>query len=142
MFHIVLFEPTLHLIHPLGFDIDDKQLRRAGLDYREFANILQYNNFDEYINQQCPDVLYAASTKGKVSYTDIKYCPGDNILFGPESRGLPNIILNSLGEKKILRIPMQANSRSLNLSNSVAVILYEALRQNNFRFDSSKVTDN
>ncbi|MGK0297441.1 MAG: tRNA (cytidine/uridine-2'-O-)-methyltransferase [Gammaproteobacteria bacterium] len=153
MFHIVLFEPeippntgniirlsantgaSLHLIHPLGFKIEDKQLRRAGLDYREFTNIMEHDCFDDYIKKQNPNTIYAASTKGKVSYSSVNYCSGDSIIFGPESRGLPKNILDYIGENHVLKIPMQRNSRSLNLSNAVAVIIFEALRQNNFSYD-------
>ncbi|MGY8814102.1 MAG: tRNA (cytidine(34)-2'-O)-methyltransferase [Gammaproteobacteria bacterium] len=153
MFHIVLYEPeippntgniirlsantgaSLHLIHPLGFNIDDKQLRRAGLDYSEFTNIMEYDCFDDYIKKQNPNTIYAASTKGKVFYSNVKYCSGDAIIFGPESRGLPKNILDYIGENYVLKIPMQKNSRSLNLSNAVAVIIFEAIRQNNFNYD-------
>ncbi len=153
MFHIVLFEPEippntgniirlcantgagLHLIHPLGFTLEDKQLRRAGLDYDEFARIQEYQSLDDFIHTIRPASLYAASTKGTVNYSSILYHQGDAILFGPESRGLPQHILTSFPQDHILRIPMQNTSRSLNLSNAVSVIVYEALRQNNFSFD-------
>lgn len=153
MFHVVLFEPeippntgniirlcantgvTLHLIHPLGFSLDDKQLRRAGLDYDEYAKVREYPSLDAFISQIRPVTLYAASTKGTTGYSTVRYNPGDAILFGPESRGLPPRILASFTPGTVLRIPMQVTSRSLNLSNAVSVIVYEALRQNNFRFD-------
>ena len=154
MFHIVLFEPEippntgniirlcantgveLHLIHPLGFELDNRQLRRAGLDYDEFTNIQEYRSVDEFISKSNPKTIYAASTKGKINYTSIKFFPGDAIVFGPETRGLPGQTLATFPSEKILRIPMQQSSRSLNLSNAVAVIVYEALRQNGFQFDA------
>jgi len=153
MFNIVLFEPEippntgniirlcantgvgLHLIHPLGFDLDDKQLRRAGLDYDEFAIVQEYKSLDEFITKHNPNNIYAASTKGTVTYNSIQYIPGDAIVFGPETRGLSQQTLASFPDEKILRIPMQENSRSLNLSNAVAVIVYEALRQTDFKFN-------
>jgi tRNA (cytidine/uridine-2'-O-)-methyltransferase len=152
MFDVVLYQPEippntgniirlcantgvrLHLIHPLGFTLDDKQLRRAGLDYDEYASVQEYQSLDEFITLNKPGNLYAASTRGTAGYTDIEYKPGDAIVFGPETRGLPQSLLESLPAGNILRIPMQKHSRSLNLSNAVAVIVYEALRQNGFVF--------
>ena len=157
MFHIVLFEPEippntgniirlcantgvgLHLIHPLGFKLDDRQLRRAGLDYDEFVIIQEYKSLDEFIAKHDPTNIYAASTKGTMTYTEIRFIPGDAIVFGPETRGLSKKILSTFPNEKILRIPMQENSRSLNLSNAVAVIVYEALRQNNFQFNLNNI---
>lgn len=153
MFDVVLYQPEippntgniirlcantgvrLHLIHPLGFTLDDKQLRRAGLDYDEYASVQEYQSLDEFINLCKPRNLYAASTRGTVGYTDIDYKQDDAIVFGPETRGLPQSLLESLPSGNILRIPMQKHSRSLNLSNAVAVIMYEALRQNGFAFE-------
>lgn len=153
MFHVVLFEPEippntgniirlcantgaeLHLIHPLGFTLDDKQLRRAGLDYDEFARIQEHASLDAFIDKIRPLKLYAASTKGTVNYSTICYKPYDAILFGPETRGLPLTVLDGIKPEHTLRIPMQKTSRSLNLSNAVSVIIYEALRQNNFPFN-------
>lgn len=150
MFHVVLYEPEippntgniirlcantgaeLHLVHPLGFKLEDRQLRRAGLDYDEYARVREYATLDEFVDTVKPARFFAASTKGTVSYTDIRFQPGDAFMFGPESRGLPASLLNTFAEGQVLRIPMQATSRSLNLSNAVSVILYEALRQNNF----------
>ena len=153
MFHIVLFEPEippntgniirlianagayLHLIHPLGFDLNDKQLKRAGMDYRELLKIGKdpaQLRFENFIKNHTTNELFAASTKGTKRYTNVEFNEGDTIVFGPESRGLPEDILNYIGKNNILRIPMQNNSRSLNLSNAVGVILYEALRQINF----------
>lgn len=150
MFHIVLFEPEippntgniirltanagayLHLIHPLGFDLNDKQLKRAGMDYRELSRVVEHESFENFIKNHTTNELFAASTKGTKRYTNVEFNEGDTIVFGPESRGLPEDILNYIGKNNILRIPMQNNSRSLNLSNAVGVILYEALRQINF----------
>ena len=150
MFHVVLFEPEippntgniirlcantgaqLHIIHPAGFKLDDSKLRRAGLDYHEFATVREWNNFAEFSTAINPVRLFACSTKGQQAFTDAKFIAGDAFLFGPESRGLPETLLNTLPAKQILRIPMLANRRSLNLSNAVAVMVYEAWRQNNF----------
>lgn len=150
MFHIVLFQPQippntgniirlcantgakLHLIKPLGFDLDDKNLRRAGLDYHEYAQVRQYENLSEFINTINPKRIFACSTKGKYNHTQVKFNPNDALLFGAETSGLPADLLETFDQDNILRIPMLAASRSLNLSNSVAVILYEALRQNDF----------
>lgn len=152
MFDVVLFEPEippntgniirlcantgagLHLIHPLGFRLDDRQLRRAGLDYDEYARVREYQSLDDYLNLAKPARLFAASTRGTTGYADISFTRGDAFLFGPESRGLPRPVLDGLAPERILRIPMQDSSRSLNLSNAVAVIVYEALRQNGFEF--------
>ena len=119
----------LHLIHPLGFTLEEKQLRRAGLDYRESVNIKEYAHFDDFISRAKPKRLLACSTKAKRCYTDISYEKGDVLLFGPETRGLPQTILS---ENQCLRIPMMPNSRSLNLSNASAIVLYEAWRQMKF----------
>jgi len=150
MFNIVLYEPEippntgniirlcantgcqLHLIKPLGFDLDDKRLRRAGLDYHEFASVKQYENYEDYIKQQQPQGVYACSTKGSQDYSRVQYQPGDTLLFGPETRGLPQDLRMSLEPEQVIRIPMLAESRSLNLSNAVSVILFEAWRQQSF----------
>jgi tRNA (cytidine/uridine-2'-O-)-methyltransferase len=150
MLKIVLFEPeippntgniirlcantgcSLHLIEPLGFDLDDKKLRRAGLDYREFADIQLYPDIDSFIQQHGVQRTFAATTKGGTAYHQITYREGDAILFGPETRGLPGHILESLGSGHTIRIPMKAHSRSLNLSNSAALVIYEGLRQLDF----------
>ena len=150
MMNIVLFEPEippntgnimrlaantgfqLHLIEPLGFDLDDKQLRRAGLDYREWADTRRYSNYSEF-NKNCNfNTLWAFTTKGERSYSDVTFGSGDALMFGPESRGLPSEILDSLPGDNKLRIPMTASSRSLNLSNTVAIAVYEAWRQQGF----------
>lgn len=152
MFHIVLYEPeippntgniirlcantatTLHLIEPLGFNLTDAKLKRAGLDYHELAAVHIHKNYKDFLqNVQCNNI-YACSTKGTAIYSNINYQENDALLFGPESRGLPQDILQSFDKEKIVTIPMQPNSRSLNLSNAVAVILYEAWRQHGFRF--------
>ena len=150
MFHVVLFQPeippntgniirlcanagaSLHLIHPLGFSMDDSKLKRAGLDYREWSRILEYSSLESFVEQVRPRRLFGCSTRGETRYSDIAFRPTDALLFGPETRGLPGGILHALPRERRLRIPMLPNNRSLNLSNSVAVILYEAWRQQNF----------
>lgn len=149
MLHIVLFEPEippntgniirlcantgfqLHLIEPFGFDLDDKKLRRAGLDYHEFANLRRYPNFEAF-RAEFKGRLFALSTKGTKCYSDVAFEPGDALMFGPETRGLPASIRESLPVDQVLRLPMQPDSRSLNLSNTVAIITYEAWRQLDF----------
>lgn len=147
MFNIVLYQPeippntgniirlcantgcTLQLVEPLGFDMNDKLLRRAGLDYHEWARV-----------ELLPDLsalpararTFAIETTGERGYHKAGFMPGDNLVFGPETRGLPTDYLDTLGKENVLRLPMLATSRSLNLSNSVAVVVYEALRQNGF----------
>ena len=123
---------TLHLIEPLGFDLDDKKLRRAGLDYREFQSLRVYSDLDAYISACKPKNIYALSTKGSVCYSSVSYQPGDALLFGPETRGLPEDVRNSVGSGNVLRLPMQENSRSLNLSNTVSIVVYESWRQLGF----------
>lgn len=150
MLDIVLFQPeippntgniirlcantgfSLHLIEPLGFDWDDKKVRRAGLDYHEFAQVKRHKNLDAYIEAQKPQRVFACTTKGKQYFTDVKYQKGDCLLFGPETRGLPEDIIFSLPEPQRLRIPMAQGSRSMNLSNAVSVFVYEAWRQLDF----------
>lgn len=152
MFEIALYEPeippntgnimrlcantgcNLHLIHPLGFDLDEKKLRRAGMDYRDMATIHEHQNFTDFlttIDKQA--TLYALTTKGSSNYTKAEFKAGDVLLFGPETRGLPNNVLDQLAGFQKLRLPMFADSRSLNLSNTVAITIYEALRQQNFK---------
>jgi tRNA (cytidine(34)-2'-O)-methyltransferase len=123
----------LHLVGPCGFKLEDAQLRRAGLDYHDMANVTLYQNWQEYCQQQPLIPLWAFSTKGKKRYDQVAYSAGDGLLFGPESRGLPTEILQQAGTDRVLRLPMQAGSRSLNLSNTVAIALYEALRQGDFK---------
>lgn len=150
MIHVALFEPeippntgniirlcanasaALHLIHPLGFDLSTKQCRRAGLDYYEMVNVHEYNDFDSFLAAHKDKRLFACTTKATQAHSTPTYQDNDILLFGPESRGLPPHILNALPTEQKIRIPMQKNSRSLNLSNATAVILYEALRQLEF----------
>lgn len=120
---------ALHLIKPLGFAPDDKQLKRAGLDYHDWARVKQHNNFQAFSNAMKPRRIFAISTKGKQLYTDIAYQPDDVLLLGPETRGLPAEVLAQFPAENILRIPMVPNNRSLNLSNAAAIVLYEAWRQ-------------
>jgi tRNA (cytidine/uridine-2'-O-)-methyltransferase len=148
--HVVLFEPeippntgnvirlcantgaALHLIRPLGFDLDDKKLRRAGLDYHEFARVAVHDDLDAFLAAVSPQRLFAVSTRGRVRYDRVAYADDDALLFGPETRGLPQEILDALPEAQRLRLPMRPGNRSLNLSNAVAVIVFEAWRQTNF----------
>lgn len=148
--HIVLYEPEippntgnvirlvanigaqLHLIHPLGFELSDKALRRAGLDYHRLARVREHLDFSSFQEAATPGRLFAFSTKGAVRYTDVEYAPGDYLLFGPETRGLPTTIRSSLPQEHLLRIPMRFGSRSINLSNAVAIVAYEAWRQMGF----------
>lgn len=150
MFHVVLFQPEippntgniirlcancgaqLHLIRPLGFEMSDKQLRRAGLDYHEFAEVRIHDDLDAFVHAVKPKRIFACSTKAEQNYTAPDYQAGDAFLFGPETRGLPLEILESLPAEQRLRIPMLPNNRSLNLSNATAIIVYEAWRQQGF----------
>ena len=152
MFNIVLFEPEippntgniirlaantgckLHLIKPLGFELNHKQLRRAGLDYHEWAEIELYQSYEDFIKDCNFNQLYAFTTKAKRSYSDACYAQGDALPFGPESRGLPANVLDSLSSDNRLLIPMAKDSRSLNLSNTVAGGVYEAWRQLDFSY--------
>ena len=151
MFHIVLYQPeippntgniirlcantgsALHLIHPLGFTLDDRKLRRAGLDYREWAAVREHNSLAAFHQDVNPLRIWGLSTRGTTAYSEAGFQPGDAFLFGPETRGLPDEVLEGLGQAAVLRLPMTSNSRSLNLSNSVAVLVYEAWRQQGFR---------
>ncbi len=155
MLHIALYQPEippntgniirlcantgaqLHLIHPLGFELDEKRMRRAGLDYIEWARVYEYANYQEFLTKLKPKRLFAATTKGQTNYSDTHYQDGDVFLFGPETRGLPNEILQSLSQEHKIRLPMLPTSRSLNLSNATAIILYEAWRQCGFEVDKS-----
>lgn len=147
MFNIVLYEPeippntgniirlcantgcTLHLIEPLGFELDDKRLRRAGLDYGEWRDIQRYADWRTFLLERQPDRYWAISTKGTVQHSSATFNKGDYIVFGPETRGLPSDFLQAMDPKLVLRIPMLAESRSMNLSNAASVIVYEAWRQ-------------
>lgn len=123
---------ALHLIEPLGFDWDDKKVRRAGLDYHEFANVQRYANLESYISVRAPKRIFACTTKGKAFFAEARFEKGDALLFGPETRGLPLEIIDSLPPEQRLRIPMLPESRSMNLSNAVSVFVYEAWRQLGF----------
>ena len=151
MFHIVLYQPeippntgniirlcantgsTLHLIHPLGFDLDERKLRRAGLDYREWATVHEHASLEAFRKSVQPLRLWAVSTRGTRCYSEPAYEAGDAFLFGPETRGLPEEVLQAIGHQAVLRVPMTAHSRSLNLSNTVAILVYEAWRQQAFK---------
>ncbi|NOT10569.1 MAG: tRNA (uridine(34)/cytosine(34)/5-carboxymethylaminomethyluridine(34)-2'-O)-methyltransferase TrmL [Methylococcaceae bacterium] len=150
MFHIVLYEPEipantgniirlcantgaqLHLIKPLGFELDDKKLRRAGLDYHEWVSVKVHESLDQFVDSIKPVRLFALSTKGRQVFSQIDFKPQDAFLFGPETRGLPIPILLGLGQAQCLYLPMRAEVRSLNLSNTVSIVLYEAWRQQSF----------
>lgn len=122
----------LHLIRPLGFDLDDRQLRRAGLDYHEYANLQVHDSLDAALAAVAPVRLFALSTRGTIRFDQPRYQPGDAFLFGPETRGLPQEVLDALPEAHRLRLPMRPDNRSLNLSNTVAVMVFEAWRQQGF----------
>ncbi|MFT6968028.1 MAG: tRNA (cytidine/uridine-2'-O-)-methyltransferase [Cellvibrionaceae bacterium] len=139
---------TLHLVEPLGFELDDKRLRRAGLDYDEWASVVRHKNWQAFLDDavfndtagKTPSSavtsakqLFAISTKGTCSYTDVVFKENDFVIFGAETRGLPPEILGHEHINDVLRIPMQPHSRSMNLSNSVSVIVYEAWRQLDFK---------
>jgi len=150
MLNIVLYEPEippntgniirlcantgmqLHLIEPIAFDLDDKKLRRAGLDYHEFANLKVYSNYQEFMCQARPERIFACTTKTTKAYTDVNFKTDDFLLFGPETRGLPENIRTSEQITSPITIPMKSNSRSINLSNAVAIIAFEAWRQLGF----------
>lgn len=129
----VLTNTTLHLIKPLGFSLDEKQLRRAGLDYWHLVDLKIWESYEDFINGNPNATIYYATTKIKQKYSDVKFKKDDFIMFGPESRGIPEFILNA-NKEKCITIPMINMGRSLNLSNSTAIILYEALRQTDFDF--------
>ena len=151
MLHVVLFEPeippntgniirlcantgvSLHLIHPLGFALENSKLRRAGLDYHEWARVQEHQNLAAFITQIQPRRIFAFTTKGKRFYHEVEYHQGDVLLFGPETRGLPYSVLNQILPEQRLRIPMVSQMRSLNLANAVAVVIYEAWRQMGFK---------
>ena len=124
---------SLHLIEPLGFELDDKQLRRAGLDYLEWADTECHESYKAFINNCEFNNLYAFTTRASRIYSEASFSPEDALLFGPESRGLPPEILESLSSDNKLLIPMVSTSRSLNLSNTVSIAVYEAWRQMGFK---------
>ena len=119
----------LHLVRPLGFAIDDRSLRRAGLDYHDHAQVTVHDTLDDLLATVGSVRIWTLSTRGTKRYTDVAYAAGDLLLFGPETRGLPQAVIDRLGVHRCLRIPMQADSRSINLSNATAIVLYEGLRQ-------------
>lgn len=122
----------LHLIHPLGFELDDKRMRRAGLDYHEWANVTQHASLDALLAAVSVQRVLGITTKGAIAHTDVRYQSGDLLLFGPESRGLPDEVLSALPSTQRVRVPMRPGVRSLNLSNAVAVVVYEVWRQSGF----------
>ncbi len=150
MFNIVLFEPEippntgniirlcantgcqLHLIKPLGFDMEEKALRRAGLDYHEWANVRIHENYTDFLEKEKPETIYALTTKGKTTHSEAQFKDGDFLMFGPETRGLPEDVRESIPFEQWLRLPMKESSRSMNLSNTVAVMIFEAWRQNGY----------
>ena len=147
MLNLVLFEPeipnntgslirlsanmgcNLHLIKPFGFEITDKRLRRAGLDYKELAKVYEYENLDDYLNKAKPERIFAVETGSSKKYSDVDYQPGDSFLFGSETKGLPQDVVNQFMR---VSLPMQDGSRSLNLANCVSIVAYEAWRQLDF----------
>jgi len=151
MLHIALYEPEippntgniirlcanagaqLHLIEPMGFELDDKRLRRAGLDYHEFSEMKVHADFQAFQSWLAERRLFACTTKATQNHNQASYQDEDVLLFGPESRGLPAEVLDQIAADQKIRIPMQANSRSLNLSNATAIILYEAWRQLDYK---------
>ena len=150
MLHVVLYQPEippntgnvirlcansgarLHLIRPLGFDLDHAKLRRAGLDYHEFADVDVHENLDAFLADVRRARLFALSTRGRHLYTNVRFRTDDAVLFGPETRGLPQAVIDALPAEQRLRLPMRPDNRSLNLSNAVAVVVYEAWRQMGF----------
>jgi tRNA (cytidine/uridine-2'-O-)-methyltransferase len=154
MFDIILLEPEippntgniirlaantgcrLHLVHPLGFSIDDAQVRRAGLDYHSMARVRDYPDLAACLRALTPPRLYAVETGGTARYSDVRYRPGDAFLFGRETTGLPAGVLGALPPGSVVSIPMRPANRSVNLSNAVALVIYEAWRQNDFAMET------
>ena len=150
MFHIILYQPEippntgniirlcgnvsaqLHLVEPLGFELSDARVRRAGLDYHEMTAVSRYSSWKDFRERNGPIRLWAFSTRASQRFDHAAFRPDDGLVFGPETRGLPDDILREIGTTQCLRLPMRENSRSLNLSNTVAVALYEALRQSGY----------
>ncbi|AOY90034.1 tRNA (uridine(34)/cytosine(34)/5-carboxymethylaminomethyluridine(34)-2'-O)-methyltransferase TrmL [Marinobacter salinus] len=150
MLNVVLYEPEippntgniirlcantgclLHLIEPLGFTLEDKQMRRAGLDYSEYASIRVHKSYQAFLESEQPRRLFGLTTKGVHHYHEVRYQEGDYLMFGPETRGLPAAVRESLPTDHCLRVPMRPESRSLNLSNTAALVVYEAWRQLGF----------
>lgn len=147
MFNVVLYEPeippntgniirlcantgcTLHLIEPLGFRMEEKSLRRAGLDYDEFACVRVHKNYEAFLASEQPQRIFALTTKGQTPHSQVQFQAGDYLMFGPETRGLPEAVRLQIPTAQWLRLPMLPTSRSINLSNTVAVMVYEAWRQ-------------
>jgi tRNA (cytidine/uridine-2'-O-)-methyltransferase len=150
MLHVVLYHPEippntgnvirlcantgakLHLVRPLGFELDDARLRRAGLDYHEYAALSVHDDLDAFTAAAQPARLLALSTRGTMRYDQVRFAAGDALLFGAETRGLPVGVLDAIPAERRLRLPMRPDNRSLNLSNAVAVVVYEAWRQAGF----------
>ena len=150
MLHVVLYEPEippntgniirlcantgcqLHLIEPLGFSLEDKQMRRAGLDYSEYATVKIHPDYDSFLATEQPSRLFGLTTKGSRHYHEVVFRDGDYLMFGPETRGLPEDVRDGLPAEHRLRVPMRPESRSLNLSNTAALVVYEAWRQLGF----------
>lgn len=150
MLHVVLYEPEippntgniirlcantgcqLHLIEPLGFSLEDKQMRRAGLDYSEYARVKVHEDYQSFLDSEQPERLFGLTTKGSRHYHEVTFQDGDFLMFGPETRGLPGPVREHLAPENRLRVPMRPESRSLNLSNTAALVVYEAWRQLGF----------
>lgn len=150
MFHVLLYQPeippntgniirlcanvgaTLHLIRPLGFSMDERRLRRAGLDYRELAQVVEHEDLPSCLAALDAPTTYALSTRGTTRYDGVGFQPGDAFLLGPETRGLPEAVLAALPPEHVLRLPLRPGNRSLNLSNAAAVVLYHAWQQQGF----------
>lgn len=122
----------LHLIEPLGFDFEEKQLRRAGLDYHDLSSVRRHASYAAFVASVQPARVFAITTKGTAAYTNVQFVAGDTLLFGSETDGLPPAVMDQIAPELRLRIPMRASNRSLNLSNSVAIVVYEAWRQLGF----------
>ena len=150
MFNVIIYQPeippntgniirlcantgaTLHLVHPLGFELDTARVRRAGLDYHELARVREHPDLETCLEELGSPRVYAFSTRGGRCYAEVEFAVGDALLFGPETRGLPDEVLQALPPEQRLRIPLLPGNRSLNLSNAVAVAVYEAWRQRGF----------
>ncbi|MDN5874562.1 MAG: tRNA (cytidine(34)-2'-O)-methyltransferase [Sinobacteraceae bacterium] len=150
MLHVILYQPEippntgnimrlcanagarLHLIHPLGFSLDERRLRRAGLDYRDLVEVVQHPDLEHCLAGFNLERVFGLSTRGQCSLYDARFQDGDALMFGPETRGLPEAVLNARPEAARLRIPLRPNNRSLNLANAVAISVYEAWRQLGF----------
>ncbi len=157
MFHVVLYQPEippntgnvirlcanagahLHLVEPLGFPIDHAKMRRAGLDYHEFVTLRVHPGLTDFLDAVAPGRLFAFSSKASQRYDRVDYQPGDALMFGPETRGLPAEVLDAIAPERRLYLPMQPGNRSLNLSNAVAIAVYEAWRQ--LRFEGRQAPD-